>query len=75
MSTEPKSQKTSLEIYRTKFALPESRERLSGSIERITLHSEESGFCVLRVRGCTLRYTFDLINLYTSRMIHNSSCR
>ncbi|MEI8356822.1 MAG: hypothetical protein WCG31_12155 [Deltaproteobacteria bacterium] len=23
-------------------------ERLSGSVERVTLHSEESGFCVLR---------------------------
>ncbi len=26
------------------------RERLSGSIERVTFHSEESGFCVLRVQ-------------------------
>jgi len=28
-------------------------ERLSGSVERVTFHSEESGFCVLRakVRG------------------------
>jgi exodeoxyribonuclease V alpha subunit len=26
------------------------RDRLSGSIERVTFHSEESGFCVLRVK-------------------------
>jgi exodeoxyribonuclease V alpha subunit len=26
------------------------RERLSGAIERVTFHSEESGFCVLRVK-------------------------
>ena len=25
-------------------------ERLSGSVERVTFHSEESGFCVLRVK-------------------------
>ena len=29
---------------------PDPRERLSGSIERVTFHSEESGFCVLRVQ-------------------------
>ena len=28
----------------------EERERLAGSIERVTFHSEESGFCVLRVK-------------------------
>jgi exodeoxyribonuclease V alpha subunit len=28
----------------------EPLERLSGSIERVTFHSEESGFCVLRVK-------------------------
>jgi exodeoxyribonuclease V alpha subunit len=28
----------------------EPRERLSGAIERVTFHSEESGFCVLRVK-------------------------
>jgi len=28
----------------------EATERLHGSIERVTFHSEESGFCVLRVR-------------------------
>lgn len=27
-----------------------STERLSGSIERVTFHSEESGFCVLRIK-------------------------
>ncbi len=27
-----------------------TRERLSGSIERVTFHSEQSGFCVLRVK-------------------------
>jgi exodeoxyribonuclease V alpha subunit len=27
------------------------RERLSGSIERVTFHSEDSGFCVLRVQA------------------------
>ena len=27
-----------------------SYERLSGSVERVTFHSEESGFCVLRVK-------------------------
>jgi exodeoxyribonuclease V alpha subunit len=26
------------------------RERLSGAVERVTFHSEESGFCVLRVK-------------------------
>ncbi len=25
-------------------------ERLAGSVERVTFHSEESGFCVLRVQ-------------------------
>lgn len=25
-------------------------ERFSGSVERVTFHSEESGFCVLRVK-------------------------
>ena len=29
---------------------PEPRERLSGSVERVTFHSEASGFCVLRVK-------------------------
>ncbi len=29
---------------------PDPRERLSGAIERVTFHSEESGFCVLRVK-------------------------
>ncbi|RYU62489.1 ATP-dependent RecD-like DNA helicase [Methylolobus aquaticus] len=28
----------------------DERERLSGSVDRVTFHSEESGFCVLRVR-------------------------
>src|SRR5512134_1416647 len=28
----------------------EPRERLSGAIERVTFHSEASGFCVLRVK-------------------------
>jgi hypothetical protein len=27
-----------------------TRERLAGAIERVTFHSEESGFCVLRVQ-------------------------
>jgi exodeoxyribonuclease V alpha subunit len=27
-----------------------STERLTGSVERVTFHSEESGFCVLRVK-------------------------
>jgi len=35
--------------------LPDDRahplERLSGSVERVTFHSEESGFCVLRVKA------------------------
>ncbi len=31
-------------------AIPDPRERLSGSLERVTFHSEESGFCVLRVQ-------------------------
>ena len=26
-------------------------ERLSGSVERVTFHSEESGYCVLRVKS------------------------
>ena len=25
-------------------------ERISGSVERVTFHSEESGFCVLRIK-------------------------
>ncbi len=29
---------------------PAPHERLSGSIERVTFHSEQSGFCVLRVQ-------------------------
>lgn len=29
---------------------PPALERLSGSVERVTFHSEESGFCVLRVK-------------------------
>jgi exodeoxyribonuclease V alpha subunit len=28
----------------------DSRERLAGAIERVTFHSEDSGFCVLRVK-------------------------
>jgi exodeoxyribonuclease V alpha subunit len=34
------------------YSAPKSdpRERLSGSIERVTFHSEESGFCVLRIK-------------------------
>ena len=27
-----------------------SSERLAGSVERVTFHSDESGFCVLRVK-------------------------
>lgn len=30
--------------------LEEQLERLSGSVERVTFHSEESGFCVLKVK-------------------------
>ena len=30
--------------------VPAPRERLSGSVERVTFHSEETGFCVLRVK-------------------------
>lgn len=30
--------------------LPAPHERLTGSIERVTFHSEQSGFCVLRVQ-------------------------
>ena len=29
--------------------VPAPRERLTGSVERVTFHSEQSGFCVLRV--------------------------
>ena len=29
---------------------PSPRERLAGAVERVTFHSEESGFCVLRVK-------------------------
>ncbi|MVF24012.1 ATP-dependent RecD-like DNA helicase, partial [Methylocaldum sp. BRCS4] len=29
---------------------PPSYERLSGAVERVTFHSAESGFCVLRVK-------------------------
>ena len=31
--------------------VPAPRERLSGSVERVTFHSEETGFCVLRVKA------------------------
>lgn len=33
------------------YAAQPSAEHLSGSIERVTFHSEESGFCVLRVKA------------------------
>jgi exodeoxyribonuclease V alpha subunit len=47
---------------------PESRdgspsERLAGSVERVTFHSEESGFCVLRVK---VRGQRDLVTLVGS---------
>jgi hypothetical protein len=29
---------------------PAPRERLAGAIERVTFHSEQSGFCVLRIK-------------------------
>jgi len=32
------------------YAKAEPEEQLSGSIERVTFHSEQSGFCVLRVK-------------------------
>ena len=32
------------------YAAQPSAEHLSGSVERVTFHSEESGFCVLRVK-------------------------
>jgi exodeoxyribonuclease V alpha subunit len=35
---------------RTSSAAAPPGERLAGSIERVTFHSEESGFCVLRVK-------------------------
>ncbi|WP_425473414.1 YrrC family ATP-dependent DNA helicase [Thiohalocapsa marina] len=31
-------------------AADRQHERLAGSIERVTFHSEQSGFCVLRVK-------------------------
>ena len=34
----------------TASPVPAPRERLSGSVERVTFHSEQSGFCVLRVK-------------------------
>ena len=34
----------------TKHATDAPIERISGSVERVTFHSEESGFCVLRVK-------------------------
>ena len=36
-----------------KYKLPNTdnpTERLTGSVEQVTFHSEESGFCVLRVK-------------------------
>ncbi len=39
---------------------PKATERLVGSIERVTFHSEESGFCVLRVK---VRGHHDLITI------------
>ena len=35
-------------------------EHLHGSVERVTFHSEESGFCVLRVK---VRGQRDLVNV------------
>ena len=35
---------------RTAEANPHPLERLSGAVERVTFHSEQSGFCVLRVK-------------------------
>jgi len=32
------------------LTMSESTEQLSGSVERVTFHSEETGFCVLRVK-------------------------
>ena len=39
-------------------AIPERRpatEEISGLIERVTFHNDESGFCVLRVKACGQR--------------------
>ena len=30
---------------------PTPHERLAGAVERVTFHSEQSGFCVLQVRA------------------------
>jgi len=38
-------------------------ERLSGSVERVTFHSEESGFCVLRAK---VRGQHDLVTVIGS---------
>lgn len=35
----------------SRYPAPHPREQLSGHIERITFHSEESGFCVLKVKA------------------------
>jgi len=42
------------EFPRMNAAIPERRpatEEISGLIERVTYHNEESGFCVLRVKA------------------------
>lgn len=36
--------------YKPDYASPAPTEHLSGAIERVSFHSEESGFCVLRVK-------------------------
>ncbi|MCI0723804.1 MAG: ATP-dependent RecD-like DNA helicase, partial [Acidobacteria bacterium] len=41
----------------------QNSERLSGTIERVTFHSPESGFCVLRV---TVRGQRDLVTVVGS---------
>ncbi len=45
------------------YRAPAPTEQLSGSIERVTFHSEESGFCVLRVKA---RGSRDLVTVVGS---------
>ena len=43
-------------------ASPQPTEVLAGSIERVTFHNAENGFCVLRIKARGHRYLQQLLN-------------
>lgn len=50
-------------------------ERISGSVERVTFHSEESGFCVLRIKVKGKRELVTIIgSAATIHMVSNVLC-